>query len=365
VNPWATIAVVIGVALTTGCGGEGNPFADSPCSPTASKWADAKPPADLPVAPESERVDRYAPSFSNPTKVTNPLHPSSRVRSALLLGKEEGQTLRVEVTLLGTKTIACGGRPVQTLESQYVAFLDGKIHEVALDWYAQDDDGAVWYFGEDVFNFEDGVVADTEGTWMAGRDGPAAMIMPADPQVGDVYRPENIPGLVFEEVTVKAVDRRVAGPRGPVDGAILIEELHMDGKRESKTFAPGYGEFSTGAGNNLEALALAVPIDRTPRRVPPLLGKQLREALQRGDDLGIRLADLDLQLSYQRPVQIDRTRFKLWTQQAELDVAARDADALKGDIATLERIADRFPHGPAVERLLRRLRKNAASIGSR
>jgi hypothetical protein len=360
----AALPALLAAAAVAGCGGENNPFADSPCSPTASKWAEAKPPVDLPVAPESERVDHYAPTFSNPTKVTNSLHPSSRVRSALLLGQEEGKTLRVEVTLLGTKTIACGGQPLEAVESQYVAFLDGKIHEVALDWYAQDDDGAVWYLGEDVFNFEDGVVADTEGTWMAGRDGPAAMIMPADPKVGDVYRPENIPGLVFEEVTVKAVDRTVAGPRGPVDGAILVEELHMDGRRESKTFAPGYGEFSTGAGNDIEAIAVAVPTDRDGRE-PPLLEKQLDDALARSDDFAIRLARLDLQLQHRAPAQIDRARFELWARQAERDAAARDAGALKGDIATLERIADRLPRGPAVERLLRRLRKNAASIGSR
>ncbi len=52
--------------------------------------------------------------------------------------------------------------------------------------YAQADDGSVWYFGEDVFDFRDGAIVVTEGTWLAGRDGPAAMIMPADPQVGDV-----------------------------------------------------------------------------------------------------------------------------------------------------------------------------------
>ena len=39
-------------------------------------------------------------------------------------------------------------------------------------------------------------IGDTHGTWIAGIDGPAAMIMPADPRPGDVYRPENIPGLV-------------------------------------------------------------------------------------------------------------------------------------------------------------------------
>lgn len=213
-------------------------------------------------APESELVDLAEPSFSDPTNITNPLFPISQLHSALLLGNVDGHLLRVETTLLPeTKTIDVNGQQVETLVSQYVAYLDGRIHEVALDWYAQADDGAVWYFGEDVFNYADGVVADTNGTWLAGKDGPAAMIMPADPQLGDVFRPENIPGLVYEEVTVKSIGDTMNGPRGPVADTIVTEELHMDGSIENKAFAPGYGEFSTGSGGNLEAIALAVPTD--------------------------------------------------------------------------------------------------------
>ena len=137
----------------------------------------------------------------------------------LLLGRVDGEPFRTEVTLLPeTRIIEWQGQQVETLVSQYVAYLDGRIHEVAYDFYAQDDAGAVWYFGEDVFNFADGVIVDTHGTWIAGKDGPAAMIMPADPQVGDVYRPENIPGFVFEEVTVKAVDQTLDGPSRPCRG---------------------------------------------------------------------------------------------------------------------------------------------------
>ena len=94
------------------------------------------------------------------------------------------------------------------------------------------------------------------------------MIMPADPQVGDVYFPENTPGFVFEQVRVKAVDQTVQGPRGPVEGAIIASELHQDGAREDKTFAPGYGEFFTGGGGDVEALALAAPIDKLYGPVP-------------------------------------------------------------------------------------------------
>ena len=167
----------------------------------------------IPVAPESERVDLLSPTFSDPTNVTNPLFPVSRQESVLLLGRVDGEPFRTEVTLLPeTRIIEWEGQQVETLVSQYVAYLGGRIHEVAYDFYAQDDAGAVWYFGEDVFNFGDGVIVDTHGTWIAGKDGLAAMIMPADPQVGDVYRPENIPRFVFEEVTVKAVDRTSRRP---------------------------------------------------------------------------------------------------------------------------------------------------------
>ena len=136
----------------------------------------------------------------------------------------------------------------------------GGIHEVAYDLYAQADDGSVWYFGEDVFNFADGVIVDTHGTWHAGKDGPAAMIMPAEPKVGDVYRPENIPGLVFEEVTVKAVDQTLDGPLGPVEGGLARPASSTLTKREKKTFAPGYGEFFT---------ATAVTSRLLPSRHPP------------------------------------------------------------------------------------------------
>ena len=356
----------------------------------------------LPVAPESDRVDLMRPTFSHPTDVTNPLHPSSDLHSAVMLGQSGGQPFRTEITLLpATKTIEWNGQTIEALESQYVAYVDGRIEEVALDWYAQADDGSVWYLGEDVFNYEDGVVADTGGTWMAGRDGPGAMIMPADPQVGDVYRPENIPGVVFEEVTVRQTGQTVDGPHGPVAGAILVDELHMDGGHEEKTFAPGYGEFSTGSGANLDALALGVPADALagppPAElatlfsaavdidasvaldewqgaersfdaltgaweayrsdgVPPLLESRMNEELDAlGAALGARdpeqtrqaalraaIAGLDFQLRYLPPEEIDRKRFGLWLRQVRLDADGDDAAGVAGDAAVLEWIRDRL-----------------------
>ncbi len=356
-------------------------------------------------APLSDRVDLGTPKFSNPLKITNPLFPISDLHSALLLGHVDGLPFRTETTLLpGTKTIDLYGTPVKTRVSQYVAYLDGEIHEVALDFYAQADDGAVWYLGEDVFNFEAGTVADTKGTWLAGKDGPAAMIMPANPQVGDVYRPENAPGFVFEEVTVKSIGVTVDGPHGPVPGAILVEELHMDGSREGKTFAPGYGEFLTGnVGGDLEALALAVPADKLSGAVPPKLAAlssgadAIFAAAGSGDwptasaqlsalnadwavyegtgvppmvaqdmdtalaalssavaarngasaqnaSLDVARSALDFQLRYRPVSEIDLARFELWSRQALIDTAAGDFGLVLGDVTALEWARDRFAH---------------------
>ena len=185
------------VALATIAAATVIPVATAVAStPPTSEPDEETQPTLLPLAADDQRVDLEPPRFSDPTTVDNPLFPISDLHSAVLLGNNEGHPIRIETTLMPyTVTIDVDGQPVEALESQFVAYEDGRIVEVATDWYAQDDDGAVWYLGEDVFNYEDGVVADTEGTWMAGRDGaPAAMIMPADPHGGEVFRPENIAG---------------------------------------------------------------------------------------------------------------------------------------------------------------------------
>jgi hypothetical protein len=354
----ALVVIVVAAAFVGYAIRDGGSASTSETIPQASAEQLAAAGLDeLPIAPQSRRVDLAVPSFSKPTEVTNPLFPISRLHSAILNGTVDGEPFKVETTLLpGTRVIQWPpGRTTETLVSQYVAYSGGRIKEVALDFYAQDDEGAVWYFGEDVFNYEDGVIADRDGTWLAGKDGPAAMIMPSDPQVGDVYLPENIPGMVFEQVTVRPVDRPLVGPRGPIEGGIVAEELHQDGAREDKVFAPGYGEFFTGAEGDVEAMALAVPTDALPgpapagtrnllRAAPPRLKAPLRDALRRRSALEARLAALDIELRYRPPAEIDRERFEVWSDRFALDKKAGNDAAAAGDLAVMEWIRDRFWH---------------------
>jgi hypothetical protein len=407
------LGLVVSLAISA-CDGSGQP--SSPARSSTNSTAVSMDPGPscvkpqdgngcLQLAPASKRVDLVRPSFSNPTSITNPIHPSSKLDQVIYGGQVEGSPFRTEFTRLpDTKTITWEGQQVSVVTWQYLAFSGGRIKEVALDWFAQADDGAVWYFGEDVSDYEDGVVATNEGTWLAGKDGPPGMIMPGNPKVGDVYRPENVPGLVFEEVTVKSVGQTVPGPSGPVGGAITVTEIHFDGKREDKVFAPGFGEFSTGSPEgDLEAASLAVPTDARPEPapaqlatlatavrkafdtvgrndwsgastatgglkqawdayrplgLPALLEKQMTRDIEalaasvttrkpdQAHQAALRVAQnaLDLQLRYQPVAKVDLARLDLWARQVLVDAAAKDPGSVAGDVSTLELTRDRVRH---------------------
>ena len=258
-------------------------------------------PAHIPVAPESERVDLAMPTFSDPTNVTNPLFPVSLQESVLMLGHVDGKPFRTEVTLLPeTQIIEWEGQRVETLVSQYNAFLDGRIEEVAYDYYAQADDGSVWYFGEDVFDFSDGADRGDRGHVAGGQGRPRR-----DDHAGRSAGRRRLPDRERPGLRVRgghgAIDGRDApGSDGPIQGGLLADELHSDGKTEQKVFAPGYGEFYTAGGGDVEALALAVPTDALDRAAAGRAhdavergARDLRRGRVRGLDGGVRDAPRD------------------------------------------------------------------------
>lgn len=356
-------------------------------------------------APTDQRVDLDRPSFADPTRIDNPLFPVSSPSSVIQVGRVDGLPFRSETTTLPeTEVIDWYGTEVEVVLSQYVAYLDGEITEVAIDRYAQADDGSVWYFGEDVIDYRDGAAYLTEGTWLAGRDGPPAMVMPAQPDLGDVYRVELVIGIVFEELTVVETDATVAGPEGPVSGAIVVDELGVDGGHSRKTLAPGYGEFLTRSDGEIEAVAVATPVNAVSGGVPAEIRKILTAAwgcfesvrmreweaatasvqrirtqlddveqtaqpprvmslLERavvrldkavsdrdrvaGEQATVDVAQsaIDLEARYLDPADVEVARFHLHAQQLRVDAAVGDRPAVMGQVAVLEWIRDRVAGG--------------------
>jgi len=121
--------------------------------------------------------------------------------------------------------------------------VDGELVEDTYDWFAQDKDGNVWYFGEDSKEYEDGEV-DPAGSWEAGVDGAKpGIIMKASPQVGDAYRQEYYEDEAEDMAEVLSLNESVSVAYGLFDNCLQTQEwtpLEPD-VVENKYYAPGIG----------------------------------------------------------------------------------------------------------------------------
>jgi hypothetical protein len=121
----------------------------------------------------------------------------------------------------------------------------GELVEDTDDYFAQDRDGNVWYFGELSRNFEDGELANLDGSWTAGVDGAKpGIIMKAEPAVGDVYRQEFFLGDAEDLAEVTAIDGTESVPAASCSGTCLVTNdftpIEPDAS-EDKYYAPGVG----------------------------------------------------------------------------------------------------------------------------
>jgi len=99
--------------------------------------------------------------------------------------------------------------------------LAGKLTEDTHDWYAQDAEGNLWYFGEDTAEYENGKPKTKEGSWEAGVDGALpGIIMPANPQVGMTYREEYYKGHAEDGAEVISTDALATVPYGRFDHGV-------------------------------------------------------------------------------------------------------------------------------------------------
>jgi hypothetical protein len=129
---------------------------------------------------------------------------------------------RVEVTVTDRTRTVMG---VETRVVHDLVTENGVPVEDTFDWYAQDDDGNLWYFGEDTTEFEDGKPAGHAGAWEAGVDGALpGILLPAEPEVGMTYRQEYYAGEAEDRAKVLSLDEPVSVPFGDFTGALQTED---------------------------------------------------------------------------------------------------------------------------------------------
>ncbi|MEO5906499.1 MAG: hypothetical protein ABIQ11_07225 [Saprospiraceae bacterium] len=201
-----------------------------------------------------------ASNFTNPTVITNQYYPLAEGK----IYRYEGQTADgfevVEERRLNTTRVVQG---ITCVISNFKAYLNGNLIEEAEDWFAQDNAGNVWYFGERVDNYNpDGTLKDHGGSWEAGVDGAkAGIIMPATPTLGMKYREEYYFNEAEDEAEITGVNLNVSIPLGQYNNVIRTQnwtELEPD-LLEEKYYAPGVGLIKeVHLGDNTEIVLVSI-----------------------------------------------------------------------------------------------------------
>jgi hypothetical protein len=220
-NGYVGLAVSLSIAyssLAAGLAGatEATPTSGAPYHPTID-------PADFVAVIDN----RYFPLQPGTTFVYEGTSDGEAEHNDVVVTTERKTILGVECTVVhDTVTVA------------------GELVEDTLDWYTQDRDGNVWYFGEDSKSYEDGKVVNTEGSWEAGVDGAQpGIVMPAEPVIGVEYRQEYYAGEAEDMAAVLAMGGTVTVPYGTFSDLLVTKEWSPLEPEvvEHKTYAPGIG----------------------------------------------------------------------------------------------------------------------------
>jgi hypothetical protein len=120
---------------------------------------------------------------------------------------------------------------------------NGAVTEDTFDWYAQDKQGNVWYFGEDTKEFRADGKFSTEGSWEAGvNGGQPGIIMPAHPAPGDPYRQEYGKGVAEDMGQIVSVGVSTQVPAGTYADCVRTKEWSLlEPGTERKWYARGVG----------------------------------------------------------------------------------------------------------------------------
>jgi len=156
-------------------------------------------------------------------RIDNPWYPLLPGTTLVYRGTKDGKAARDVVTVTQATKVIRGVRCTVVHDRLY---LGGRLYERTTDWYAQDKQGNVWYFGEATAELDkNGRVTSTEGSFQAGRDGAQqGLFMPAKPKVGDAFRQEYYKGHAEDRFQVVGLTATVTVPYIASTRALLTKE---------------------------------------------------------------------------------------------------------------------------------------------
>lgn len=174
-------------------------------------------------------------------QIDNPYLPLSPGTTLTYRGKVDGKTV-TDVFAITGETKLIEGVNARVIHDQ--VFRGGQVVEDTFDWFAQDANGNVWYFGEDTRELDHGTVVSTEGSWEAGvNKANAGIFMPAHPQVGALFKQEDARDVAEDCTRIVDLGAFVSTPYVTSSNALKTEEFSLlePGVLDNKYYVKGIG----------------------------------------------------------------------------------------------------------------------------
>ena len=214
-------------------------FAVALMMPAGGSYAQERSP-DTSAAGWTESFDLESCSFS--TTGRNAYFVLEPRYQLVLAGVEDGDSVTLVITVL-SDTQEVDGVQTRVVEERETS--DGELIEVSRNFFAFcEENGSIFYFGEDVDIYKDGKMVGHEGGWRAGEIGfRPGLMMPGMALIGAAYYQEFAPGTAMDRARIISLDSVLETPAGRFERCLVTEESSPlePGSHEFKIYAPGIG----------------------------------------------------------------------------------------------------------------------------
>jgi hypothetical protein len=178
----------------------------------------------------------FSATGSNPYFI---LEPNYR---QVLVANESDTGAELTITVLN-ETREVNGTETRVVEERETE--NGELVEVSRNFFAIcDETNSVFYFGEEVDDYENGAIVGHGGAWLTGEgENKAGLIMPGTILLGAKYYQEIAPNIAVDRAEIIETDGELVVPAGSFDDVLVVAESNPlePGVEELKYYASGVG----------------------------------------------------------------------------------------------------------------------------
>ena len=196
---------------------------------------------------ESEGENEYTSSFraedcTFTSTGRNPFFILEPNYQLVLSGGDAGDVAQVMITVLN-ETRDVNGTETRVVEERET--LGGELAEISRNFFAIcEETNSVFYFGEEVDDYENSILIAHEGAWLAGEGAnKAGVIMPGTILLGARYYQEIAPDIALDRAEIIDMGEVIQTPSGDFTDTLITQEtnpLEPD-VAELKYYAAGIG----------------------------------------------------------------------------------------------------------------------------